>query len=71
MELEKQEANLKLSPISQSVFCAFNKTIIYPVDNKWGLQGCTTVHLTKIKKPMLKDIRKVAYEEAFVKKANK
>jgi hypothetical protein len=41
---------VKLSVIDQSVFCAFDKTIIYPVNNKWGKQGWTLVELKKIKK---------------------
>ena len=49
-------ACVKLSPIDQSVFCAFDKTIIYPVNNKWGKQGWTRVELKKIRKNMLKDI---------------
>ncbi len=31
--------NFKFSKIDQSVFCTFDKTGIYPVPNKWGLQG--------------------------------
>ncbi len=52
---------LKLSPVDQSVFCAFDESIIYPVKNKWGLQGWTMVDLSKIKKPMLKDIAATAF----------
>jgi len=60
---ETNLACIKLSPIDQSVFCAFDKTIIYPVNNKWGKQGWTWVELKKIKKNMLKDILKTAYSE--------
>ena len=56
-------ACVKLSPTDQSVFCAFDKTIIYPVNNKWGKQGWTFVELKKIKKNMLKDLLKTAYTE--------
>jgi len=48
-------ACLKFSELDQSVFCAFDKTIIYPVPNKWGKQGWTFIDLKKIKKGMLKD----------------
>ena len=71
MQAAKQQANLLLSPIDQSVFCAFDATIIYPVNNKWGLNGATTVELTKIKKGMLKDIMTTAYQQAFIKKNKK
>lgn len=50
-----------LNVIDQSVFTAFDKSIIYPVPNKWGLQGATYVELNKVRKDMLKDILTVAY----------
>lgn len=59
---------VKLSEIDQSVFCTFDKTVIYPVDNKWGKQGWTLVDLKKIKKEMLVDILNVAYNEVASKK---
>lgn len=52
---------LKLSLIDQSVFCAFDKTVIYPVAGAWGKQGWTTVELKKVKKTMLKDALTAAY----------
>jgi hypothetical protein len=59
-----QDSNIicvKLSEVDQSVFCAFDKTVIYPVDNKWGKQGWTLVDLKKVRKDMLKDILTTAY----------
>jgi hypothetical protein len=64
-------ACLKLSPIDQSVFCAFDKAIIYPASNKWGLHGWTMVELSKIKKAMLKDIAATAYREVAGKNVSK
>ncbi|MBO9203566.1 MULTISPECIES: MmcQ/YjbR family DNA-binding protein [Niastella] len=52
---------VKLTEIDQSVFCAFDKTIIYPVNNKWGKQGWTLVDLQQVRKDMLKDILTTAY----------
>ncbi|MES2776780.1 MAG: MmcQ/YjbR family DNA-binding protein [Bacteroidota bacterium] len=54
-------AVLKLSLLDQSVFCAFDKEIIYPVPGAWGRQGWTMLVLKKIKKNMLKDALTVAY----------
>ncbi len=54
-------AVLKLSLIDQSVFCAFDTTIIYPIPNAWGKQGWTKVELKKVKKAMLKDALTMAY----------
>lgn len=65
---EKQQVCVKLSPIDQSVFCAFDKDIIYPVNNKWGLQGWTIIELKKVKKSMLKDALTTAYNEVSKKK---
>src|SRR5438132_11185808 len=61
-------ACVKLSEIDESVFCAFDKTIIYPVDNKWGQQGWTLVDLNKVQKDMLKDLLTTAYNEVAAKK---
>lgn len=59
---------VKLSLVDQSVFCAFDKTIIYPVPGGWGKQGATYVDLKKIKKPMLKDALTTAYNYVNPKK---
>jgi hypothetical protein len=61
-DVSRQRACVKLSEIDQSVFCAIDKSIIYPVDNKWGKQGWTLLELTKIKKTLLKDVLSKAYE---------
>ena len=59
------------SPIEQSVVCAFDKTIIYPVPGGWGLQGSTIFELTKVKKAMLKDALTVVYNEIVSKTVSK
>jgi hypothetical protein len=56
-----QTLNLKLTLVDQSVFCAFDNTVIYPVPGGWGRQGFTTVNLKKVKKSMLKDAVTTAY----------
>ena len=61
-------AMVKLSALDQSVFCVFDKTIIYPVPGGWGLKGATYINLKKIKKAMLKDALTVAYNTIAVKK---
>lgn len=68
LSIEKQLACLKLSLIDQSVFCAYDKSIMYPVPNKWGQQGWTYVELKKVKKSMLKDALATAYNETSRKK---
>lgn len=62
-------AVVKLSVTDQSVFCAFDKAVIYPVPGGWGRQGWTIVELKKIKTPMLKDILTVSYCNVAPKKS--
>ena len=52
---------LKFSLPDQSVFCSFDKKIIYPVPGGWGRQGWTIVELTKVRKIMFKDALTMAY----------
>ncbi len=70
--LEKDKtAVLMFSPLEQSVFCTFDKTIIYPVPGGWGLKGATIFELQKMKKAMMKDALGVAYEEVVAKSKGK
>ena len=71
MDEKKKIAVLMFSPLEQSVFCAFDRSIIYPVPGGWGLQGSTIFELTKVKKAMLKDALKVVYNEIVKKTAKK
>src|SRR5215207_5952640 len=52
---------VKLSLVDQSVFCAFDPEIIYPVPGGWGKGGATYVNLKKVKKQMLLDAITQAY----------
>jgi hypothetical protein len=56
-----------LSLVDQSVFCAFDKAVIYPVPNKWGKQGATFVELKKVRKTMLKDAMTQAHAKVIFK----
>lgn len=60
-----------LSPIDQSAFCAYDKTVMYPVPNAWGKKGATYVNLKKVKKTMLKDALTTAYNHVLAKSADK
>lgn len=62
-------AVLKLSPVDQSVFSDFGKEAVYPVPNKWGMQGWTTFELKKLPKALIQDALDTAYQE--VTKAKK
>lgn len=57
----KKRACLKLSEIDQSVFSSAAKSVIYPVDNKWGKQGWTFVELSSVHPDLLIDALTTAY----------
>lgn len=68
LDEKNAQVNVMLSVEDQDVFCTFDKTVIYPVPNKWGLKGATTIELNKVKKSMLADALKTAYAKATAKK---
>ena len=61
LDLKLNRAVVKLSETDQSVFCLFDKSIIYPVNGAWGKQGWTIVELKKIRRDMLKDLVITSY----------
>jgi len=65
---ESGTANLKLTPADQSTFSEFGKDAVYPVPNKWGLQGWTTFALKKIPQELMLDALDTAYKEVLKKK---
>ena len=65
---KNKRACIKLSEIDQSVFSIAAKSIIYPVENKWGKQGWTLIDLNKIQKDIFKDALTNAYCEVAPKK---
>lgn len=58
---KSQQVVLKLSEIDQDVFAAADKSIIYPVPNKWGKQGWTIVELSKVHPDLFEDALTTAY----------
>lgn len=70
----KKRACIKLSEIDQDVFSSASKTIIFPVDNKWGKQGWTLIEMNKVHIEMNKvhkDIFVDALKTAYCKVAPK
>ncbi len=59
---------VKLSAVQQSVFGAFDKTVCYPVPNKWGLQGWTIVKLASVETDFVQDILQTSYCNVAPKK---
>jgi predicted DNA-binding protein (MmcQ/YjbR family) len=64
----KKRACIKLSEIDQNVFSSADKTIIFPVDNKWGKQGWTLIEMRKVRKELFIDALTTAYCEVAPKK---
>ena len=71
MHEKSKTANLKLSPTDQSVFCTFGKKAVYPVPNKWGLQGWTTFELKDTPAELMLDALDTAYQEVVKPKEKK
>lgn len=65
---ESETANLKFSPADQSVYCLINKEAIYPVNNKWGLQGWTTFQLANVDSQIMLDALDTAYNDVLKSK---
>jgi len=68
LDVRSQKAVVKLSEIDQSVFVAYDKTIIYPVPGAWGKQGWTIIELKKVRKTMFKDALRTSYRTVAPKK---
>ena len=64
----KERACIKLSEIDQDVFSSADKTIVFPVDNKWGKQGWTLIEMSKVRKELFIDALTTAYCEVAPKK---
>lgn len=67
-DAKKHRACLKLSLLDQDVFSAPDRTIIFPLDNKWGKQGWTLVELGQVHPDFFKDALTMAYCEVAPKK---
>lgn len=59
---DKNYMMVKLSVIDQSVFCSYNKEVIFPVPGGWGKKGATFINLKKVRKAMLLDALTTAWK---------
>ena len=59
---DKNYMMVKLSTVDQSVFCSYDKNVIFPVPGGWGRQGATFVNLKKVRKAMLVDALTTAWK---------
>lgn len=65
---DKNYMMVKLSPIDQSVFCSYNKEVIFAVPGGWGNKGATFIDLKKVRRAMLLDALTTAWKTAAPKK---
>jgi predicted DNA-binding protein (MmcQ/YjbR family) len=65
-------ANIKFAEMDQQVYCSYDHRFVYPVPNKWGLQGWTTFEIKNLPKELLQDALDTAYKECLkVKQKNR
>lgn len=60
---KNNRACLKLSETNQDLFSLPDKSVVYPVNNKWGKQGWTMVELGKVSKRLFTAAISSAYCE--------
>ncbi|MFT4155307.1 MmcQ/YjbR family DNA-binding protein [Parafilimonas sp.] len=60
--------NLMFDLQTQFIFCPPESDVIYPVPNKWGLKGATTINLKKANKKLVMSGLKEAYNLRLMKK---
>jgi len=64
----KNRACIKLSEIDQDVFSSTDKTVIFPIPNKWGKQGWTLIEMSKVREELFVDALTTAYCQVAPKK---
>lgn len=62
---EANSANIKLSPEEQKLFIEEDPTSIYPVPNKFGLQGWTTFDLNTVAQELVSEALLSAYNDVI------
>ena len=66
--IKEKRVMLKLSPVSQSVYCSYNPAIFFPVPGGWGVKGATFVDLDEVGEDIFKEALQTAYNETNSKK---
>ncbi|MEP6647479.1 MAG: MmcQ/YjbR family DNA-binding protein [Saprospiraceae bacterium] len=68
LQEDQQSANIKLSLPDQATFSEYDKRAVFPLPNKWGLQGWTTFDLTMLTDEIVAEALYAAYIEMMGKK---
>jgi hypothetical protein len=67
LRVAEEKVMVIMSLADQSVFCAYDSNIFYPVPGAWGTQGCTFIELKFVDPEMLRDAMHCAYDELMRK----
>ena len=62
LSFKDETLNLMFDEQTQFIFCPPNSNVIYPVPNKWGLKGATTINLSKATNKLVKNALQEAYK---------
>jgi predicted DNA-binding protein (MmcQ/YjbR family) len=68
LDARKRQMVVRLSEVDQSVFTAYNSSVIYPVTGGWGKQGWTIIELKNVRKSLLEDALTTSYCNVAPKK---
>lgn len=68
---EANSANIKLSQEEQKLFVEADPVSVYPVPNKFGLQGWTTFNLCAVSQELVSEALLSAYSDAMNSKGTK
>jgi predicted DNA-binding protein (MmcQ/YjbR family) len=61
LDVKSGKGVVKLSEVEQSVFCGYDKSVMYPVNGGWGKQGWTVANLATISHEILMDALTESY----------
>ncbi len=62
LSYEDKTLNLMFTPQLQLIYCSPGSDVIFPVSNKWGEKGATTINLDKASKKLVSAALKEAYK---------
>jgi len=61
LDIASGKVVVKLSEIEQSVFCGYDRSVMYPVNGGWGKQGWTVIDLKTVSTEILLDALTTSY----------
>jgi len=62
-DFQNNLGNVLLNPKAQATYCSYTSTAIYPVPNKWGAKGWTTLVLDELPVKLIQEVINSAYQQ--------